>query len=93
VDYVVDYGTSECTDKQGNPSGTTHAETRGWVHYAPGVGPVSSSEDFIPVAAQKGTCAPPEDVGRVTHRNTRKFVLGTVPVIRATWGRVKTMYR
>jgi hypothetical protein len=93
VDYVIDYGTSECTDEIGNPHGTSRSETRGFVHYAPGVGPVQSSEDFIPFAEATGDCTDPGNVGRVAGRVTRKLASDVVPVVRTSWGRIKLIYR
>jgi hypothetical protein len=93
VDYVVDYGTVECTDVNGNPIGTSRSETRGYVHYAPGTGPVQSFEEFIPAAEATGTCVPPEAVGLVASRVSMRLAIGPVPVVPATWGRVKAAYR
>jgi len=93
VDYVVDYGTAVCTDSSGIETGTARAETRGYVHYAPGVGPVQSFEEFIPYAAVTGTCGPPEDVGRVSSRASMQLFSGPVPVVPTTWGRIKAAYR
>jgi hypothetical protein len=93
VDYVVDYGTVECTDQNGNPVGTSRAETRGYVHYAPGTGPIQSFEEFIPYVEATGTCVPPGDAGRVASRVSMKLTSGPVPVVPATWGQVKAGYR
>ncbi|MEO5617727.1 MAG: hypothetical protein ABIS67_08145, partial [Candidatus Eisenbacteria bacterium] len=32
VDYLIDYGASNCTDSNGNVTGTSRGETRGYVH-------------------------------------------------------------
>ncbi len=93
VDYVVDYGLSTCTNESGQSIGTSHAETRGYVHYAPGVGPVQSFEEFIPYLEATGDCAPPEQIGQVSHRITREFTTGTVVIAPTTWGRIKAIYR
>jgi len=93
VDYVVDFGTSECTDANGNVIGTLRSETRGYVHYGPGVGPVQSFEEFIWVAEMTGSCAPPEELGRVTSRASMRLSAGPVPAVPTTWGRIKAAYR
>src|SRR5262245_22766849 len=85
VDYVVDYGLSECVDTGGTPTGTSRSETRGHVHYAPGIGPVESSEDFIPFAELTGTCGP-EGVGEVSVSVTRKVDNVPQPPRRSGWG-------
>jgi hypothetical protein len=91
VDYRVDYGLFECRDEQGNP-GTFRAETRGSVHYAPGVGPVQCSEEFVYVEAT-GNCIDPSDVGRPSSVVTLRLVAGPVAVRPVTWGGLKARYR
>ena len=93
VDYVIDYGTSECVDQNGLPLGSYRAETRGYIRYAPTVGPVESFEEFIPVVETDGNCLDPWPVGEVLARTT--LVLNSVPVPtrRTSWGRVKQVYR
>ncbi len=93
VEYVVDYGTSECVDNAGVVIGTSRSETRGYIHYAPLVGPVESNEEFIRYAEATGTCAAPQDIGRVFARATLRLNSPTVPVTRTTWGRLKAAYR
>ena len=93
VDYLIDYGKSECVDDQGNVTGTSRSETRGYVHYAPLVGPVQSSEEFLRFAEATGTCAAPGDIGRVFARASLRLYSATVPALRTTWGRLKTVYR
>ncbi len=89
VDYVVDYGASACTDASGNVTGTARYETQGWVRYAPGVGPVESSEAFV-LAEVTGTCG----VAAGTYSATRQQLLSAaVPAAPTTWGRLKVVYR
>jgi hypothetical protein len=94
VDYVIDYGTSECVDGGGVPVGTSRSETRGYVRYAPSVGPVESFEEFIPAVERDGNC--PEDpwaVGEVGARTTLVLNSQPVPTRQTSWGRVKQLYR
>lgn len=89
VDYVVDFGQSTCTDADGNTGGTTRSETRGYVRWAPGVGPVESFETFG-VVESSGSCG--ETVGPIS-RASMRLTTPPVPVARATWGRLKATYR
>jgi len=92
VDYVIDYGTSACTDDVGNPIGTSRAETHGHVHYAPNIGPVESSEQFIPYVEATGTCGEGH-VGEASSTVTMQLNSTPTPALRSTWGRIKTAYR
>jgi hypothetical protein len=92
VDYRVDYGLTQCTDDQGNPVGSYRSETLGYVHYAPGVGPVQSLEEFIPVRERIGDCSGPP-VGAVAARVTLQMDTTPTPVRRASWGQIKLVYR
>ena len=92
VDYVVDYGSSVCTDDSGKPLGAFRSETRGYIHYAPGVGPVQSFEEFIEHAVLIGTCTGlPE--GEPATRVTMRMDTTPTPVRRASWGQIKAVYR
>jgi hypothetical protein len=93
VDYVIDYGTNQCTDQNGNPQGTSRSETRGYVRYAPTVGPVQSFEEFIPVVESDGNCPDPWAVGEVLSRTTLVLSAQPVPTRLTSWGRVKQVYR
>lgn len=93
VDYRIDYGISECTDSEGNASGSFHSETRGSVHYAPDVGPVDSYEAFVRYAEAVGDCAPPGEVGQVKSVASLRLSAAPVPVHATTWGRIKAAYR
>lgn len=93
VDYVIDYGTSECVDMNGTVLGTNRAETRGYMHYAPLVGPVQSFEEFIPYAEATGTCVAPGDIGRASSRTSLRLTSATTPVRHTTWGGIKAAYR
>ena len=92
IDYVIDYGVSACTDEFGNPLGTSRAETRGYVHYAPAVGPVKSYEEFIPNAEQTGNCVGPA-VGERESLASMALESASTPARRSTWGQIKTAYR
>jgi len=93
VDYVIDYGTSECTDQNGSPVGTSRSETHGYVRYAPAVGPIQCFEEFIPVVESTGNCPDPWSVGEVIARTTLDLNSQPVPTRQTSWGRVKQLYR
>jgi hypothetical protein len=96
VDYVIDYGISECVNASGEPTGAFRSETRGLVRYAPGVGPVESDEVFIPLAEPfTGQCEmPPVGVGEAVSRAQLQLdSMPVVPVRTRTWGAVKAVYR
>lgn len=93
VDYVVDFGLTTCTDIDGNPTGTARGETRGYIRYSPGEGPVESFEEFVPVVEVTGTCGPPENVGAVATRTTMQLGSPSVATRAATWGALKSIYR
>jgi hypothetical protein len=92
VDYVIDYGTSACTDDAGNVLGTSRAETRGYVHYAPNVGPVDSFEQFFPYQEVTGTCGAGH-VGQPSSLVTLRLNTPPVPARSTTWGKLKVAYR
>jgi hypothetical protein len=92
VDYVVDYGLSECTDESGNSGGTFRSETRGHVHFAPDVGPVDSFEQFIPYAEATGTCGAGQ-IGAPLATITLRLGSLPVPALPTSWGRLKVAYR
>lgn len=92
VDYVIDFGMSTCTDASGNFTGTSRAETRGYVHYAPNVGPVDSFEQFFPYVEVTGTCGAGQ-VGQPGFVVTMQLHSPSVPVRPTTWGRIKAAYR
>jgi hypothetical protein len=93
VDYVIDYGFSECADDQGNVTGSFRSETRGRVHYAPGVGPVESFEEFILHVELIGQCVDMLPVGEPATRASMQMDSQPTPVHRTTWGRLKLVYR
>ncbi len=92
VDYVIDYGTGECSDYGGDPTGSYRSQSAGRVHYAPGVGPVASYEEFVPFAEIKGECGSIE-VGFVAWLASLQMESSTTPVRRSTWGQLKATYR
>lgn len=91
VDYVIDYGQSECTDQEGNPLGLYRSETRGYVRYAPDVGPVESAEQFIPSA--EGVSCGPWGVGEPVSLTTMELSSMPVPARALSWGKLKVAYR
>lgn len=93
VDYRVDYGATECMDNEGNITGSYHSETRGWVHYAPQVGPVDSYEEFVWFTRDVGNCAPSGNIDEVTSVVSLRLDAGPVPARPSTWGRIKAAYR
>jgi len=94
IDYVIDYGPSECRDQDGNVTGTYRSETHGYIDYAPGVGPVKTSEDFIQYVNLVGSCGSVTQGGETTwHVSLQLNSVATTPVRRFTWGRLKTVYR
>ena len=48
--YEIDYGVTDMTDETGTKFGTIQTLTLGHVYYVPHVGPVDSSEEWIPYA-------------------------------------------
>ena len=98
MDYVIDYGVRQATDEQGNLIGTVHPETRGHVHYVPGVGPVDMLEMYYPYLwADCGEEGCPPDVagfvGVAVQIQTLTLSDAPVATTSATWGQVKAMYR
>ncbi len=93
MDYVVDYGTTECLDQNGNPLGTYRSETRGSIHFAPNVGPVRVFEEFVPYVEATGGCAALGDIGQPEFRATLQLTALPVATAPTTWGRLKTLYR
>jgi len=93
VDYVIDYGLSQCTDAIGNVVGTSRSETIGSIHYAPGIGPVRSTEAFVPNAEVTGSCDLGTPVGQPASTATMEMDTAPTPAQRTTWGRVKAVYR
>jgi len=65
----------------------------GWVHYAPGVGPVESFEEFILHAELIGQCVDTLPVGEPATRASMQMDSQPTPVHRTTWGRLKLVYR
>ncbi len=92
VDYLIDYGMSECTDPSGNPLGTFRAETQGYVRYAPDVGPVESFEQFILYAEATGSCGVGQ-IGQPQSIATMRLSSLPVPALPTSWGRLKVAYR
>ncbi len=93
VDYVVDYGLASCTDDEGNPLGTFRSETRGSVHYASGIGPMVTNEQFIPYVETTGSCGSDWAVGVAAARVRMELTSIPDAVQPASWGTLKTRYR
>jgi len=91
VEYTVDYGLSACTDANGNVIGTSRAETVGFIHFAPGQGPVESYEQCIPYAEETGSCG--GTVGAAAAVVTLQLNSAVVPAKATSWGRLKMAYR
>lgn len=89
VDYVVEYGTNQCVDSDGNVTGTSRFETQGWVRYAPGVGPVESRESLVLVTGT-GTCGAGPAIRNLT---TQRLSSAPVPTVTTSWGRLKLVHR
>ena len=69
------------------------SETRGSVYFAPGVGPVKTSEDFIPYVELTGDCGSPIQVGQTAWHVSLQMESLPTPVRRRTWGQLKVAYR
>lgn len=95
VDYRIDYGLSICTNEQGQETGSMRSETRGFVHYAAGVGPVQTHEEFIPFAEQPlGFCGLFWPVGEpLTESGLSLANLQPTPVKEKSWGSLKHHFR
>jgi hypothetical protein len=92
VDYVVDYGTLDCVDPSGNVTGTYRSETRGYVRYAPDVGPVESFEQWFPVVESTNGCNG-IPIGQPHTLTTMRLNSLPVPARLSSWGRIKAAYR
>jgi hypothetical protein len=96
VDYRIDYGASICTDETGSELGGFSSETRGFVHFAPEVGPVNHGEEFIPFKEFLwGECPEWEIYQGVVFTSGSLRLMGEQPtaVKPTTWGRLRTLYR
>lgn len=89
VDYMIDYGVSECTNSGGDPLGTFRSETTGFVRYAPDVGPVECFEEFT-IIGVTGFCP---GSGEPIARSTLKLNSPSLPAKPSSWGRLKSAYR
>lgn len=92
VNYSVDYGETVCVDLEGNPTGTAHAKTIGYVHFAPDEGPIQSFEEFIPHSEVTGVCEP-WATGQPLTRTHLQLMSPSVPVKSTSWGTLKVLYR
>jgi hypothetical protein len=95
VDYRIDYGLSICTNEQGQETGSMRSETRGFVHYASGVGPVQTHEEYIPFAElPSGFCNLDWPVGEPLSEGGLSLTDSQpTPVEEMSWGRLKHHYR
>ena len=97
--YVIDYGWTTPVDDAGNPHGRIRSETRGHVHFVPGVGPVEMLEEFIRIAefqCDATGCPPPSDtdeLGLVQVTIRLSLTASTVAVQQRTWSEVKSLFR
>jgi len=98
IGYVIDYGWGEEIDvNTWEVLGRSRGETRGHVHFVPGVGPIEMVEDFLPYL--EIDCTPnlcPQEwidwlgVSLVTKNLS---LSGVVSVEQSTWSTVKSLYR
>jgi hypothetical protein len=97
--YRVDYGLSPLLDPSGDELGLVRSETRGHVHFVPGVGPVELLEEFVPIVEWQcdGTICPPDDIkeqtGQVAVTLRLSLISSTVAVQEQTWSAVKSLFR
>lgn len=92
MEYRIDYGEGTCTDESGTPTGTVVFETVGFNHYAPGVGPVDSFEQFKLVSISNG-CFVPVEPGDVLSEVSLDLVASPpVPTLETSWGRLKSSF-
>lgn len=95
--YVIDYGWSEAVDSDGQVIGQFRGETRGHMHFVPGVGPVEMLENFIPVL--EADCTPADcpqeliDLLGVSVQTMTLSLSQVVSVEQSTWSTVKLLYR
>ena len=95
IGYVLDYGWYEVIDEDGAFLGRARSETRGYVHFVPGVGPVEMHEDWIPYLEADCTpsVCPHEDLVGVTVTTSKLSLADVVSVEQSTWSTVKSLYR
>ncbi len=99
IGYVIDYGWGDVVDLNTQQViGRARSETRGHVHFVPGVGPVEMLEDFIPYV--EIDCTPdncPQDwidlLGVSVTTKTLSLTHEMVAVQQSTWSTVKLLYR
>jgi hypothetical protein len=96
--YVIDYGWNEQLDELGNVIGLARSETRGHVHFVPGVGPVEMLEDFIQyVEIDCSPAACPQEWIDLLGVSTQTLALSltnrVVPVTDVPWTAVKALYK
>lgn len=92
VDYRIDYGESSCTGPTGKQFGTFRSETKGYVRYAPGVGPIECFEEFENIQVSGDPCPGFPPTGTID-RSTLKLNSPSVPSQVLSWGAVKSRYR
>lgn len=97
VDYLISYGESICTDIDGHETGGFTSETRGFIHYAPDVGPINTYEEFIPITEIIwGECDDyfSQHIGEVAASGSLQLTSDD-PVLteQASWGSMKGAYR
>jgi hypothetical protein len=95
VEYLIDFGESVCTDENGNELGGFRSETRGFIDYAPEVGPVNHYEEWIPfVEFLWGDCPWQGFLGMVfTSGSLQLTAESPTPIQQTTWGRIKAAFR
>jgi hypothetical protein len=95
VDYRIDYGEAVCLDEYGQGLGGYRSETRGWIDYAPDVGPVSHYEEWIPFADFLwGNCPWQGYLGvAFTFGSLRLSSEQPTAVGQTSWGQIKGQFR
>jgi hypothetical protein len=93
VDYVIDFGFTNCTDAIGNVVGTARSETHGSIHFAPGIGPVKAAEEFVPNAEVTGPCDLGTPVGTPATTASMQMDSQPTPALHTSWGKLKAVYR
>jgi hypothetical protein len=96
--YVIDYGWSVATDEIGNVLGMYRGETRGHVHFVPGIGPVALIEDYVMFAeidCSPNTCPQEwvDQLGEIVQTFALSLTRRPVAVAQASWSNVKSLYR
>jgi hypothetical protein len=96
--YRIDFGWSTGISEGGTWLGRFRSETRGHVHYVPGVGPVELLEDFVPfVEVDCDTLSCPWDwtsqLNQIAESTTLSLRSEPTAIAPVSWSEVKALYR